>query len=93
MTLAESCNADLENSWFAVDESERRKFKDFRHAISWKITEYISRHGVRKVGTDTAVPNDKFVEYYKYSGNLVRKENINYIVYGHIGDSHLHHDE
>ena len=90
MSLAESCNADLENSWFAVNESERRIFKDFRHAISWKITEYISRHGIRKVGTDTAVPNKHFAEYYEYSKNLVRKEKIKYIAYGHIGDSHLH---
>jgi D-lactate dehydrogenase (cytochrome) len=90
MSLAESCNADLDNSWFAVNESERRAFKDFRHAISYKITEYISRQGIRKVGTDTAVPNSNFAEYYEYSKNLVRKENIKYIAYGHIGDSHLH---
>lgn len=90
MTLAESCNADVDSSWFAVDESERRKFKDFRHAISYKITEYISRQGIRKVGTDTAVPGDKFAEYYDYSKKLVNEKNIKYIAYGHIGDSHLH---
>lgn len=90
ISLAESCNADLENSWFAVNESERRVFKDFRHAISRKITEYINRRGIQKVGTDTAVPDNNFAEYYKYSKNLVRKENIKYIAYGHIGDSHLH---
>jgi D-lactate dehydrogenase (cytochrome) len=90
MSLAERCNADLDSSWFAVDNSERAKFKDFRHAISWKITEHISRHGIRKVGTDTAVPNSMFEQYYKYSQNLVGKEGIKYIAYGHIGDSHLH---
>ncbi len=82
--------ADLENSWIATDIKTRREFQDFRHTISWKISEYIARKNFRKIGTDTAVPNDKFVAFYNYSRSLVESKNIHFVSYGHFGDSHLH---
>ncbi|MCK9280110.1 MAG: FAD-binding oxidoreductase [Melioribacteraceae bacterium] len=83
-------NADIENSWFAFDEKNLEEFKDFRHAISWKVNEFITQHGFRKVGTDTAVPDNHFHEFYSFAKNIVEKENINYVAYGHFGNSHLH---
>ncbi|MFA7287883.1 MAG: FAD-binding oxidoreductase [Melioribacteraceae bacterium] len=83
-------NADIDNSWFAFDEKNLEEFKDFRHAISWKVNEFITQHGFRKVGTDTAVPYKNFHEFYSFAKNIVEKENINYVAYGHFGNSHLH---
>jgi D-lactate dehydrogenase (cytochrome) len=83
-------NADIDNSWFAFDEKNLEEFKDFRHAISWKVNEFITQHGFRKVGTDTAVPDNYFHEFYSFAKNLVEKQNINYVAYGHFGNSHLH---
>ncbi|MBN1301836.1 MAG: FAD-binding oxidoreductase [Melioribacteraceae bacterium] len=83
-------NADIETAWIATNDKDREKFKDFRHAVSSKVTEYITREGIRKIGTDTAVPKDQFPEYYNFITKLVEENNIKYIVYGHAGDSHLH---
>ena len=88
--LIEKYSGDAENSWFAVDEKKRREFQHFRHAVSQKISEFIARKGFRKVGTDTAVPHEKFKEFYSFSEMLVEKSGLNFVIYGHFGDSHMH---
>ncbi len=90
MHLMEKHSADIENSWFAVDNNELEKFKRFRHAISSKVSEFIAQKGLRKVGTDTAVPINSFRKYYKEMKTCVTEAGLNYICYGHIGDCHLH---
>ncbi len=81
---------DLDNSWMAADNKDRMKFKDFRHAVSYKVSEYVSSKAILKVGTDTAVPSDKFEDYYFWSKKMVNDFSIPFIVYGHFGDSHMH---
>jgi len=88
--LVEKFEGDLENSWIATDVKVRREFQDFRHAVSWKISEYVTKNNLRKVGTDTAVPPDKFKEFYFFGNGLVEQNNLNYVNYGHFGDSHMH---
>ena len=90
MLLIEKYNGDLETAWIATNEVDRDRFKDFRHAISWKITEYITQKNIRKVGTDTAVPNVSFYNYYKFAKQLVKEAGIKSVCYGHFGDSHMH---
>ena len=90
LELAQKFNADIEHSWFASDLLELQRFKNFRHAVSAKVTEYISSKGMRKVGTDTAVPVENFRKYFKEMKNAVEKEGLRYICYGHLGDCHLH---
>ena len=90
MEQIEKHGGDLETAWMATNEADRNHFKDFRHAVAWKVTEYLARENVRKVGTDTAVPREAFVNYYKYMTNLVSQSGLNYVCYGHAGNSHLH---
>lgn len=88
--LIENNNGNHETVWFASDMIEREKFKDFRHAVSSKVSEFIAQHNITKVGTDTAVPHKKFKEFFEFSKNSIESADIDYIAYGHIGDSHLH---
>ncbi len=88
--LIDEFKGDENNSWFASNEKERENFKDFRHAVSWKVSEYIAQKNLLKVGTDTAVPHRYFDEFYHYSKNLVRESTIEFVSYGHFGNSHLH---
>ena len=90
MNLMEKYSVDIDNSWFALDNSELEKFKNFRHAISSKVSEFIAQKGLRKVGTDTAVPINNFRKYYNEIIASVKTSGLNYICYGHIGDCHLH---
>ncbi len=88
--LIERFNGDLENSWIATDEKVRREFQDFRHAVSWKISEYLSKNNLRKVGTDTAVPHKEFLQFYTFSKKIVTNSGLKFVTYGHFGDSHMH---
>ena len=42
------------------------------------------------MGTDIAVPNKYFNELYYFSKKLVENQGIEYVIYGHFGDSHIH---
>ncbi len=88
--LVNEFHGDEESAWFAVTEEDKKRILTFRHAISVKINEYISRNNLRKLGTDVAVPDDEFESLYFYSKELVEKENMPYVIYGHFGNSHIH---
>ena len=79
-----------EESWLAVDKKEQEKFKVFRHAIAIKVNEFIARRGLKKVGTDVAVPDNVFKKYYWDTKKLIEQHGIRYVVYGHFGNSHMH---
>ena len=76
--------------WFAFDEKDLEKFKDFRHSISWKVNEYIAQKNFKKVGTDVAVADNFFKEFYFSSKKMVEDSKLDFVSYGHFGNSHLH---
>ncbi len=88
--LIEKHNANTEDAWFATDNKTREKFINFRHAVSQKVSEYLSKNNFTKVGTDTAVPDDKLLEFYSFAKEQINGAKLKYITYGHIGNSHLH---
>lgn len=90
LDLTEKHHADPETAWVAVDKKDQEKFKDFRHAISWKVNDFVARRGLRKVGTDIAVPVKSFSSFYKWMIELVARKNMEYVVYGHFGNCHPH---
>lgn len=83
-------SGDVDKVWIGVDEKDKSLLHEFRHAISSKVNEYISKNNLRKLGTDVAVPDEAFSSYYFFCKSSVEKENIDYVAYGHFGNSHLH---
>jgi len=83
-------SGDVDKAWIGVDEKDKTLLHEFRHAISSKVNEYISKNNLRKLGTDVAVPDEMFIGYYFYCKSLVEKESLDYVAYGHFGNSHLH---
>ena len=90
MNLINEFHGDEESAWFAVTEDDKKKIQEFRHSISEKINEYIAKNNLKKLGTDAAVPDDKFEELYYYCKKLVEEEKLNFVIYGHAGNSHIH---
>jgi D-lactate dehydrogenase (cytochrome) len=83
-------NGDLDNSWFAFNEKEREKLKVFRHAVSWKVNEYIAKKNFHKVGTDTAVKDENMFAFFDFIKKLMQQNNMPNVIYGHLGNSHFH---
>ncbi len=90
ISLINEFNGDEENAWFAFSDSDKKNIMQFRHSLPEKVNEYISKNNMRKLGTDVAVPHNKFEELYYYSKDEVEKENLRYVIFGHFGNSHMH---
>ena len=88
--LLEKHNAAVDESWFATNDQDREKMREFRHALPVAVNEFITRHKQRKVGTDMAVPDDKFAGFLKFYKDILNESRLDYVIFGHIGDCHLH---
>ena len=90
INMIEKHNGDVANSWIAMNEKDKVKFIEFRHRISAKVNEYISIKNFRKLGTDFAVPDNQLKKFYYKIKDDVKKAGLDYVIYGHFGNSHIH---
>lgn len=88
--ILEKHNADLDKSWFTTNDQDREKMREFRHALPVSVNEFIARHKQRKVGTDMAVPDEKFTGFLRFYRETLDASGLDYVIFGHIGDCHLH---
>ena len=88
--LFEKHGADLERSWFTTNEQDLEKMRDFRHALPVTVNERIAKYKQRKVGTDMAVPDENFPNFLQYYKETLDASGLDYVIFGHIGDCHLH---
>lgn len=90
LQLIQKHHADADKTWLAVGSREQERIKDFRHAISWKVNDYVARRGLRKVGTDVAVPVESFRSFCRWMVDLMERHGMEYVLYGHFGNCHPH---
>lgn len=88
--LLEKHNADVDRSWFTTNEQDLAKMRDFRHALPVTVNERIAKYKQRKVGTDMAVPDENFPVFLRYYKETLDASGLDYVIFGHIGDCHLH---
>ena len=87
----EHAGALLDDSWFAANDADRERFRRFRHSLPERVNETVRRNGFMKVGSDYAVPidtNRAMLEVYRRA--LDREFPEQAVVFGHIGDAHVH---
>jgi D-lactate dehydrogenase (cytochrome) len=88
--LLEKHRADTEKSWFAANDADARKMREFRHALPVAVNEHIVKHNQRKVSTDIAVPDCEFAAMLRFYKKTLKDFDLNYVIFGHIGDNHVH---
>jgi D-lactate dehydrogenase (cytochrome) len=88
--LIEKHHGDVERSWFAANEHDREKMRKFRHAMPLAANERFARNGFKKVSTDMAVPVERFRSLLKFYEDVCGASGIEHVIFGHIGDCHLH---
>ena len=87
----EHAKALVEDSWFGTSSADRERFRVFRHSLPELVNETLRRNGCLKMGSDCAVPvehNREMLEFYR--ARLDAKFRGRYVIFGHIGDAHLH---
>ncbi|MEP7354442.1 MAG: FAD-binding oxidoreductase [Acidobacteriota bacterium] len=80
-----------EESWFGTDARDRERFRLFRHQLPEKIHTHMREHGFVVIATDYSVPLEHNREMIAtYQRVLAENFGDRYVMFGHIGDAHLH---
>jgi D-lactate dehydrogenase (cytochrome) len=90
LSLLETHQALADQSWFATNEQDQAKLREFRHALPVLMNEWFAQHNQRKVSTDMAVPDDQFAGMLRFYQESLRHGDLRYTIFGHIGDNHVH---
>ena len=90
LELTERHQALGDQSWFATNEQDYAKLREFRHALPVLMNEWFAKYKQRKVSTDMAVPDDSFAEMLNFYRAALRGGELRYTIFGHIGDNHVH---
>ena len=90
LTLVERHRALSDSSWFATNESDHTRLREFRHALPVLMNEWFAGHKQRKISTDMSVPDEAFDRMLRYYHDTLRPTGLRYTVFGHIGDNHVH---
>ncbi|HMJ25418.1 MAG TPA: FAD-binding oxidoreductase [Pyrinomonadaceae bacterium] len=90
LALLEAHSALTDQSWFATNESDQARLREFRHALPVLMNEWFARHNQRKVSTDMAVSDEAFAGMLRFYQDSLLGGNLRYTIFGHIGDNHVH---
>ncbi|MFN0169374.1 MAG: FAD-binding oxidoreductase [Bryobacteraceae bacterium] len=87
----DSSGALLDDSWFGTSAGDRERFRRFRHSLPELVNDRVRRRGFMKFGSDYAVPLDRNRDMLRtYHQVLSRDFAGSFVLFGHIGDAHLH---
>lgn len=84
-----------DETWVAAEETSLLQLKTFRHAVPERVNARIAQRrrqhpGLTKLGTDFAVPDNHFRGLMSIYRTDLEKANLEYVIFGHIGDNHVH---
>ena len=63
---------------------------NIRHLVPESVNEFIYKHGTHRVASDASAPDKYLREIFSYYRELGEEYGVKYLLYGHIGDTHLH---
>jgi len=81
---------DAVDAVIGEDPKNYERLIDFRHKLPENVNACFRALGITKVAMDIAVPEEKFTEIYAYYRAVMKAESIHTILFGHIGENHLH---
>lgn len=88
--LLEKNGVNIESVWSATEPEKEAEFKKIRHELPVLVNEIVRSRGIAKVGTDIAVPWEKFPEMFSVYVKELSASGMDHLIFGHIGDNHLH---
>lgn len=90
LSLLEKHEALIDESWFAANEADQVKLREFRHALPVLMNEWFARYNQRKISTDMSVPDEEFAGMLAFYEESLKTSKLRYTIFGHIGDNHVH---
>ena len=91
----EAAGASSEDSWVADSPPEVQRQKRFRHALPEAVNLLIDQHKrsdsrITKLGTDLAAPAEYLRDMMKMYHSDLQAAGLEYVIFGHIGNTHVH---
>ena len=83
-------NIDIDNIIVLNDQSNWKKFFEARHSIPDNALTKTRQLGGVSIITDTIVPPNNYKLYLEKVHQKLKESNIEYLLFGHLGDCHLH---
>ncbi|MBW1645216.1 MAG: FAD-binding oxidoreductase [Deltaproteobacteria bacterium] len=90
LLLNSDCGIEAEAVILLDNEPMRRTFMEARHSMPANALELVQQRGTYTIMTDTVVPQDQFPAFLEYVHQILAADGIDYLSFGHFGDSHLH---
>ena len=89
------CGSSFEETWSGFDETEKERLHHFRHALPEMVNSVIAENkrifpSIRKIGTDSAFPADRFYGCFGKMMELIKESGLTAAAFGHLGDYHIH---
>ena len=84
------CGATEDSILLLDNPRDRTLYFEARHSLPARTLEVVQRRGTFMVMTDAAVPSQAFREYLRFAHSLLAEAGMEYNVFGHMGDCHLH---
>jgi len=76
--------------WEGESPAKQEEFRHFRSALPLAVRDFLAEHHQVKIGTDTAVPHERFEELMLFHRQQVEAGRFQSVTFGHIGESHVH---
>lgn len=84
------CDIEIEKVLILNQDDNWDIFFEARHSIPVNALEKTINLDAVSMITDTIVPPKQFKVFLDYTHRLIRDSNIEYLLFGHLGDCHLH---
>jgi len=88
--ILEKNNTLTDKIWLGDSPASIDRIKKFRHRLPSALFEFFSSNNISKISTDIAVPPDRLINMLDLYENVLIQNNLNYVIFGHIGQNHLH---
>ncbi|HRR21582.1 MAG: FAD-binding oxidoreductase [Bacteriovoracaceae bacterium] len=84
------CSIDVNAVKLMTTDKDRVIFLEARHSMPARSLEVVQRRGTYTIMSDTVVPRESFGDFLSYTHGLLKRERLDYLTFGHLGDCHLH---
>ena len=84
------CKINTENILLLNNPKDWETFFEARHSIPTNALEKTHRLDTWSILTDTIVPPENFQKFLDAAHMILQQSNIEYLLFGHLGDCHLH---
>ena len=90
IALQSDCNITDEKIYVLNDQKSWDLFFEARHSMPELALKKTKESNGISIITDTIVPSENFTEFLERTHLLIKESSIEYLLFGHLGDCHLH---